>query len=87
MAVCELPQTDEKVLFANQVFCEELVENTFGPVQNLYTELISRPLVLHHRWKPGDLLVFDNFRYWHAGSILNSSQSKHLQKVHIGRLN
>jgi taurine dioxygenase len=82
------PVTGETLLFCSPRHFDRIVGWDHDAGIALAEELsryINRPEVIYkHTWKPGDLVVWDNFRLQHARTNFDRKYRRHLRRTQIG---
>lgn len=81
------PETGRPLLFVNRLFTEHLVG--FEPTESeavlneLYEALTDPALTYWHRWRAGDLLLFDNVVLQHARTAFDDREARTLRRCQI----
>jgi taurine dioxygenase len=82
------PRTGEPILYLNASHSDRIVELSAGESESLIQELFARlydPANRYeHRWRRGDLIVWDNLALQHARPPVPHGVARTLQRVEIG---
>jgi taurine dioxygenase len=85
--VCTHPATGRKSLFVNRLmtgYIEGLEAQESEDILSLMFERIERPeFVYAHKWRPGDLLLWDNRCTAHARTDFDPAERRHLRRFTI----
>jgi alpha-ketoglutarate-dependent taurine dioxygenase len=52
-------------------------------LEELFTILYAPAAIFTHHWRPGDLLIFDNWTVQHGRPSLESATTRHIQRVSV----
>jgi len=84
----EHPRTKDRVLFFSKLQAREILgipEDACKAMFEKFTSLIeSADIIYRHRWKPKDVVVWDNIALQHARETFDPKYRRHLQRVQIG---
>jgi taurine dioxygenase len=84
----EHPRTRQRILFFSKLQAREILGLPEGESKALFetfTSIIeSDDIIYRHRWKPRDVVVWDNLALQHARETFDSKYRRHLQRVQIG---
>jgi len=86
-AVIRHPATGRPVLFVNRLMAERIVGLPAADSEALLAEIfahIERPdMIYEHRWRVGDILVWDNFSTLHARTDFDPAERRVLRRMAI----
>jgi taurine dioxygenase len=81
-------RTGEPILYLNASHSDRIVElpaeESECLVQELFARLYDRANRYEHRWRSGDLIVWDNLALQHARPVVPPGVARTLQRVEIG---
>lgn len=84
---CTHPVTGRKALFVNRLmtgYIEGLEPAESEEILNQLFEVIERPAFVYaHKWRPGDLLLWDNRCTAHARTDFDPAERRHLRRFTI----
>ena len=84
----EHPRTKQRVLFYSKLQAREILgipEDECKALFEKFTSIIeTEDIMLRHKWRPRDLVVFDNLALQHARDTFDPKYRRHLQRVQIG---
>jgi taurine dioxygenase len=82
------PRTGRPSLYVNEVHSKRIVELSEEESKALLQELLSyvrrKDNIYEHRWKVGDLVIWDNLALLHARTPWNLDEPRTLQRVQVG---
>lgn len=83
------PQTGERVLFFSKMHAREIFgisDEEFKVLADQFVErLESDEHIYRHKWRPGDVVVWDNLALQHARETFDPKYRRHLNRVQIGQ--
>lgn len=81
------PVTGEKILYVSRRHVDRILEVSEEESEALLDELMTYledpGIVYVHKWKVGDLVVFDNLAMQHARTDFDSKHKRHMRRVQI----
>lgn len=81
------PQTGKKSLYVNRVMTEKVVgmssEDSQALLEKLFIHQEQEHFVYKHKWKPGDLLMWDNRTTLHARTDFDATELRKLRRVTV----
>jgi alpha-ketoglutarate-dependent taurine dioxygenase len=83
------PQTGEAVVFFSKMHAREIIgisDEEFKSLANEIAErLESEEHIYRHKWRRGDVVVWDNLALQHARETFDPKYRRHLNRVQIGQ--
>ena len=81
------PETERSALFVNELMTEEIIDITKNESQKLLESLFAhqrnKKFIYEHRWKPGDLIMWDNRCCNHARTDFPADERRMLRRVTV----
>jgi taurine dioxygenase len=81
------PETGRKSIFVNRLMTDHIVgwdrEESAALLAQLYAHQEQPRFVIRHRWRPGDLVVWDNRCVLHARTDFDPTERRMLQRVTV----
>jgi alpha-ketoglutarate-dependent taurine dioxygenase len=82
------PRTGQRVLFFSKLQAREILGIPEDECKELFAKFSSTiesdDIIYRHRWRPKDVVVWDNLALQHARETFDSQYRRHLQRVQIG---